>query len=78
MKVKSLILVETSISHNSEALIYKHCITNELSFWQDVFSIDKNWKAFHLVEISNENLKEKDWCYTGKHVDIFRYNMRAS
>jgi hypothetical protein len=57
------ILVPNNNSSPTKVGLWKHCKTNQLSLWQDVFSVDKNWYGFDLNLISidqEENLLDGD------------------
>lgn len=47
-KSVSIELLPNNNSRPSKNAIWKHVITNEMSLWQDVMSVDKNWYPFDL------------------------------
>lgn len=68
MKTKKckFVLVQNNNSSPSKIGVWKHCKTNELALWQDMFSVDKNWYGFDLILISldpEEKIKVEDKCY---------------
>lgn len=62
-------LLPTEISIPSKVSIWRNCKTNELSFWKDYFSMDKNWYGFHVYialpqsDLEISKIKKGDWVY---------------
>lgn len=61
-------LVPNDNSSPRNVSVWKHCITNELSLWQDVFSVDKNWYGFDIVITDLNAIIERNSVYLDTRV----------
>jgi hypothetical protein len=74
------VLVENNNSSPSKVSLWKHCKTNELSLWEDYFSMDKNWYGFDSALVDTEaKIVEGDTIYLksiGKNgqVGVYSYD----